>query len=541
MLSKKRYTVAHLGVLFLADTDSPAMIVLSKKRYIATLLGVLFLAAYSVLLLSGSRGIRSSLATLSPAEGSALSTLARWDTLLQSRKDQGLDAASQSALARMQRSLAAYTGSASGSAPQGEGEGEGDEAAASGQQLPAAGQPVNVVLLGGPTLGDEELWTTLSSISASAPEAVVLLLATPSQLSALAPSVTAPGAQRAAAPVDSSQQTSWRAARTRPLPLWLRAYSWPALEASLPPAVLALPHSLRRYALYLEALEELASASASASTSDLVLFSNLDAPRRTAPAGVLLCTSPDLVFQSNPFPGLWQLLQPPPAAPAAAPVTVVVSGEANVLQLRQDDASRARVSFCYYDLGEAMAGEQQIYSSGATFSTLQGIRHYIKEGMLPAMAHCATPNFDQVRERERGGGGETDTLPCAGPPHPPPPPPPPNSPHLTEHGPGRAQHHHAQLQQRAAGGVAGGCCSWGPLPPGRRQAAHHCTASCAAAGCGALPGQAARGGGQRRGGPGVHYAPAGQQWRQQGGQWGCAARGGQGPVRHCAADGPQPG
>ena len=56
---------------------------------------------------------------------------------------------------------------------------------------------------------------------------------------------------------------------------------------------------------------------------------------------------------------------------------------------------RRWVSFCYYDLGEAMVNDRQIYCSGTTFGTPLGLRLYLLEGMAPATLACSTPDWEK--------------------------------------------------------------------------------------------------------------------------------------------------
>ena len=372
-----------------------------KKRYIVSVLGVLFLLVYGGMLLHGPRGVRAGLLG-SAAERTAAAALDRWTALSQARRDAGGAAATREALARMQRALAVHTGSSAGAPLEEEEGGGGSSAGGSAVQQPAGGStaaaPLNMVLLAAPGLDEVDLWTSLASIAASAPDCVVLLIVNPEQAAALAPSVLAPDA---AAPSggarDPSKQASWRAEPARaPLRLWLRMYSWPALDALLAPEHRRLLPPIRRYAMYPLLLADVEAGGAGGGAAAAVLSSNLDAPRLRAPLGVLISDARDMVFQLDPFPALWRQLGGATPA-AAASRAVVVAGEAEVRRVGEDDWNRGWVSFCYYDLGEAMVGEEYIYCSGTTFATLPGMRHYLLEGMLPAMAHCAVIDWEKVR------------------------------------------------------------------------------------------------------------------------------------------------
>ena len=382
-----------------------------KKRYIASVLGVLFLLVYGGMLLHGPRGVRAGLGPLlgSAAERTAAAALDRWTALSQARRDAGGAAATREALARMQRALAVHTGSSAGAPLEEAEEGGGSSAGGSAQQLeqlPLDGSvgaaPLNMVLLAAPGLDEVDLWTSLASIAASAPDCVVLLIVNPEQAAALAPLVLAPDAAAPGGGVrDASKQASWRAEPARaPLRLWLRMYSWPALDALLAPEHRRLLPPIRRYAMYPLLLADVEAGGAGGGAGAAVLSSNLDAPRLRAPQGVLISDARDMVFQLDPFPALWRQLGGATPA-AAASRAVVVAGEAEVRRVGEDDWNRGWVSFCYYDLGEAMVGQEFIYCSGTTFATLPGMRHYLLEGMLPAMAHCAVIDWEKVRAQLR--------------------------------------------------------------------------------------------------------------------------------------------
>jgi len=159
-------------------------------------------------------------------------------------------------------------------------------------------------------------------------------------------------------------------------------YSWDALSAQLAPEARAYQPPLRRYAMYPLLLDDLAAGGAG--QAGALLFSNAAAGLLRPPDGVLLSDARDVVLQADPFPRFHAQL-----GAAAGEAAVLVAGEARVMKLGADDWNRGWVSFCYYDLGEAMVNEAQIYCSGTTFGTPEGVRHYIAAGLLPAARFCA--------------------------------------------------------------------------------------------------------------------------------------------------------
>jgi hypothetical protein len=239
------------------------------------------------------------------------------------------------------------------------------------------------VLLAAPQLDDVDVTTALASIAAHAPAALVLLIVEPAQAARLTGGVLAPGDASGGA-AGSAAQTTWQA--RPPLRLWLRMYSWDALSAQLPPAHAAYAPPLRRYAMYPLLLDDLAAGGGA--QADALLFSNAHDALLRAPDGVLLSDARDVVLQADPFPRFHAQLRA-----AAGEAAVLVAGEARVTKLGADDWNRGWVSFCYYDLGEAMVNEEQIYCSGTTFGTPEGVRHYITAGLLPAAGFCAEINW----------------------------------------------------------------------------------------------------------------------------------------------------
>jgi hypothetical protein len=359
-----------------------------KKRYIATAVIVAFFFLYSAVLLVAPRG-KSSRPLFSwlapPGAWEAGAALSRWRALADTRAS----AATRASVLRMKRTLAA-AGLASFEVPAEE-EVEAAAApappaaaAAAAAPAPAGAAPLNVVLLAAPKLDDVDLTTVLASIAAHAPDALVLLIVEPAQAARLAGEVVAPGAAGGGGGVaGSAAQTTWQA--RAPLKLWLRMYSWDALSAQLPPAQAAYLPPLRRYAMYPLLLDDLAAGGGGGGGAQgALLFSNAPPALLRPPTGVLLSDARDVVLQADPFPRFHAQL-----GAGAGEAAVLVAGEARVMKLGADDWNRGWVSFCYYDLGEAMVNEEQIYCSGTTFGTPEGVRHYIAEGLLPAAGFCA--------------------------------------------------------------------------------------------------------------------------------------------------------
>jgi hypothetical protein len=196
----------------------------------------------------------------------------------------------------------------------------------------------------------------------------------------------------------------------------LRLYDWNALhdklsddfERNLFPAI-------RRYFFYDMVLRDMApedgAVPAPAGAPGPVLFSNLDAEHLLAPQAVFLADSRDLALQADPFPEFWAFVasrsaeSSVPSPVALAPLqfysrladkkAVLVAGEARVSTLGEDDWNRGWVSWCFFDLGEAMVNSEQIYCSGTTLGTVAGLRTYLRHGMLPAMRFCAKIDFEK--------------------------------------------------------------------------------------------------------------------------------------------------
>jgi hypothetical protein len=354
-----------------------------KKRYIISAIVALFFVLYACVIYVAPRKAGRAAPPLLAA-GAALSS---WRALADSRPS----AATRASVLRMKRALAAsglatftlpLPAAAAGVVPA-----AGAAAAAPARGGPAGGASaqLNVVLLAAPKLDDADLATALASIAAHAPGSLVMLIVEPAQAERLAGGVLAPG-EAGGGVAGSAAQTTWQA---RPaLRLWLRMYSWDALSAQLPSAQRAYLPPLRRYAMYPLLLDDLVAGGGA--QADALLFSNAREAHLRRPDGVLLSDARDVVLQADPFPRFHAQL-----GAAAGEAAVLVAGEARVTKLGADDWNRGWVSFCYYDLGEAMVNEEQIYCSGTTFGTPEGVRHYIAEGLLPAANFCAELNWDK--------------------------------------------------------------------------------------------------------------------------------------------------
>lgn len=396
-----------------------------KKRYIATALGAIFLFCYALILANGPRG--SVARTLSPLSllsrtGASERALDKWDAVHSERMEKGLDAESRAAVARMKRAVAesrdgggvgklrsggggvgggGVAGTSSGVTVQG-----GTHAAGGGDASVSGDPPLNVILLAAPKLDEVDVVTCLTSIATHAPDAVVLLIVNPAQATSLQALVKAPVEGGSSSSSSSSnadapaQQQSWRVRPT--IPLLVRMYSWPALDALLTPTQRGYMPPIRRYAMYpllLDDMEAGGAADSSTGTSasgeegPILLFSNLPPALVRAPDGVFISDARDMVFQADPFPRFWGMLRA--NGVGAGEAALVVAGEARVTTIGKDDWNRGWVSFCYYDLGEAMVGGEQIFCSGTTFGTLRGVRYYIAAGMLPAMGYCSVIDWEK--------------------------------------------------------------------------------------------------------------------------------------------------
>ena len=260
-------------------------------------------------------------------------------------------------------------------------------------------RPRNAILMAAAGMSASDLRVALASIAEHAPSVSLLMVVQPDQvlwLSAFA------------------NETRRQGGKPR---LWLRLYDWNALhnrlasdyEKTLFPAI-------RRYHFYDMVLRDIAPDKdgvmpAPTGAPGPVLFSNFDAEHLLAPHAVFLADSRDLVFQADPFPDFWAFVarhganpSAPPPAPLkpdlfdsrlAAEVAILVAGEARVSTLGEDDWNRGWVSWCFFDLGEAMVNSEQIYCSGTTFGTINGLRTYLRNGMLPAMRFCAKIDFEK--------------------------------------------------------------------------------------------------------------------------------------------------
>lgn len=220
----------------------------------------------------------------------------------------------------------------------------------------------------------------------------------------------------------------------------------PGEQSSLAPAI----HRYFLYPLLLEDLRALqegttpVAGSHAATVRAAVLYSNIESS--VAPSGGLVSNSSlrngtsqsagrqatrlfpdawlisdarDVLFQRDPFAEFWAnaeqawhhavkqasgtIREPGPerAAEAEGGATGVVgwqntrtlplvlaAAEADVMKLGQEDWNRGWVSMCYYDLGESMVNEGNIYCSGTTFGTTAGLLMYLQQGMYPAMDLC---------------------------------------------------------------------------------------------------------------------------------------------------------
>lgn len=260
--------------------------------------------------------------------------------------------------------------------------------------LAATLAPRHAVVMAAPGISTMDLFVTLTSLQRASPDAVALLIVSAAEARDVVQRVAAYGASGGSG-----------------LQLWLRVYDWDVLGSRLTVEQRAYLPPIRRYAMYALVLEDMASSSPDAvGGSSGVIYSNLDGEHLLPPHGVLMCDARDVAFQRDPFPQFWGYVAaqvrgdrrggvPHPrgvfeSAWAAASV-VVVAGEPRMLTVGEDDWNRGWVSFCYYDLGEAMVGKEFIYCSGTTFATLPGALHYLRSGMLPAMGHCANIGWEK--------------------------------------------------------------------------------------------------------------------------------------------------
>ena len=273
----------------------------------------------------------------------------------------------------------------------------------------------HAVIMAAPGLKEYDVIMALASIAAHAPDCVVLLIVTSQQAVSLALRIETP---------DGGGSGSSGGDKPR---LWLRMYDWDTLHERLSPFQKTLKPPIRRYAMYDFVLEDMMGEDAAPPapvrihTSDTkaaetgVLFSNLDDAHLLPPHGVLLSDARDMVFQSDPFPALWGFVskgivtgkdvagEGTPSIPLpsdwrqswADDAAIVVAGEARVATVGQDDWNRGWVSFCYYDLGEAMVNDLQIFCSGTTFGTPTGLRIYLNQGMGPATEACSVIDWEK--------------------------------------------------------------------------------------------------------------------------------------------------
>jgi len=272
---------------------------------------------------------------------------------------------------------------------------------------PPIARPRHAVIMVTPGLGLGDLAIMLASVAEAAPSVALHVVATRAQADFFIAAANAPATK-----------------------LWLRLYDWEKMSARLDNATAALAPAIRRYFLYAAVLDDIAPEGAGAGdvviggigqASRDLLYCNFDAERFLPPHAVLLTDARDLVLQRDPFPTFWGFAAlsggrgpgsgvlgglaalvawaregggATPAAPAAveaawaAERVIVVAGEARVQTVGGDDINRAWVSHCFLDLGEAMVAAEQIYCSGTTLGTVPGLRAYLREGFLPAVAHC---------------------------------------------------------------------------------------------------------------------------------------------------------
>ena len=295
----------------------------------------------------------------------------------------------------------------------------------------------HAVIMAAPGIKEYDVITAIASIAAHAPDAVVVLIVTKSQAAALTLRIVTPGsvdaeaggadadadAQKARKVPPQTQQTDWRSTgfptvegKKKPR-VWLRIYDWDVLHETLSDFEKGLKAPIRRYAMYdlvLADMEDMEGEGGGA-VGFGVLFSNLDEAHLRPPHGILLSDARDMVFQSDPFPAFWSFVgaglatggdvtgegTPPPLPPSAwspewaKEAAIVVAGEARVATVGQDDWNRGWVSFCYYDLGEAMVNNGQIFCSGTTFGTPVGLHIYLRDGMAPATRACSDVTWEK--------------------------------------------------------------------------------------------------------------------------------------------------
>lgn len=390
-----------------------------KKRHIASALVVIFFALYAAALLFARRGVRdvAPSALVVPGAPSANAALLRWTGVAASR---GIATSSATVedreTARRLRAALSEAGYGSG------GEESAKPTVARGAD-DSSTVPRHAVLMAAPGIKESDLIMALGSMARHAPDAVVLLIVKASQVPSLTARIDAPDAPPPATDAGSValQQTSWRRgdAASGPTPrpkLWLRLYDWDVLQERLSPSDQTLLPPIRRNLFYPMVLDDIAPVVAGAAPAAVgsggVLFSNLDAAHLSPPHAVLLADARDLVFQADPFPAFWGFIargdagggSSGPGTPAAPDHfdaawaderAVVVAGEARIITLGQDDWNRAWVSYCYYDLGEAMVNAEQIYCSGTTAGTVPGLRHYLRKGFDPIMRFCSQVSWEK--------------------------------------------------------------------------------------------------------------------------------------------------
>lgn len=107
--------------------------------------------------------------------------------------------------------------------------------------LPARTAPVNAVFLAAKGVDAPDLLRTLASLSESVPDALVVLIVSQAEASAVLPRVVA----RSGSPAGGQ------------LALNLLMYSWAALDALQPSSIRRLPAPLERYSLYAWILDDL--------------------------------------------------------------------------------------------------------------------------------------------------------------------------------------------------------------------------------------------------------------------------------------------
>lgn len=278
--------------------------------------------------------------------------------------------------------------------------------------------PLHGIIMAAPGLSQTDLTRTLVSLARLPQQQTILMLIVQKDQAAWIKGKV----EAATAKLAGSTSSSFPFLR-------VRLYDVEQLRAALPQDKSSLAPAVHRYFLYPLIMEDLgalqenvapATGSEGAAARAAVLFSNIEQPAvtpnatgttsapRLFPDAWLISDSRDVLFQRDPFPEFWTHAE---QAWAQNNVTsmpsggshgtqaavwqntrslplVVAAGEANIMKLGQEDWNRGWVSMCYYDLGESMVSEGQIYCSGTTFATTSGLLLYLHEGMYPAMDLC---------------------------------------------------------------------------------------------------------------------------------------------------------